>query len=378
LKKIIIIQNKPTQFDVPFYSLAAAKKLFDLHVFYSEGHQGSVDPEIGRVPVWDHLNSVNYPNTILSAELVGKPVAVCNLILSEKPDLVILCGYYPILHGKLAWFLKRKRIRIGLRSDNTLQHSTFKGFKGLIKRLALPLWLRMYDTWHPVGTLADEYLKNISGTSRPVYYFPYSADNEWFAGKAEKHRKNRDEIRNQMGFRKTDFVVLGIMKWNKRENPLTLINAVKQINQIGHSLKLILVGDGPLRDEVKNAASPIINSLCLPGYLPYSHLPKYYAVSDLFVHPAVNEPWGVSVNEAMACGVPVLAAEGVGSGRDLIVEGKTGYTFPDGDKDALSDLILKLSQDRNRMYAMGEAAKQRVDAWSYSLTMREMVKALEG
>ncbi|MCU0598370.1 MAG: glycosyltransferase family 4 protein [Desulfobacterales bacterium] len=377
MKKIIIVQNKPTQFDAPFYALAAREKLFGLHVFYSEGHQDSVDPEIGRMPVWDHLTSDGYPKTFLSELEAGDTQNVCRRILKEKPDLVILCGYFPALHARLAWMLKKKGVRIGLRSDNTRRHSNLKGVKGIIKRLGLPLWLRRYNTWHPVGTLAAEYLRWMAGSEKPVYYFPYSADNAWFEKCAKECQKDRNHIRQEMGFRNDDFIVLGLMKWTQREDPLTLVESIKQVKHRGGAAKLILAGDGPLRPKVAETMAEIKETIYLPGYLPYSQLPKYYAISDLFVHPAVNEPWGVSVNEAMACGVPVLAAEGVGSGRDLIVEGKTGYTFPDGDKDALSDLILKLSQDRNRMHAMGQAAKQRVDAWSYWLTMREMAKALE-
>jgi glycosyltransferase involved in cell wall biosynthesis len=377
LKKLIIIQNKPTQFDAPFYALATREKLFGLHIFYSEGYQDPVDPEIGRMPVWDHLDPDGYPKTFLSIGESADPQNVCRRILKEKPDLVILCGYFPLLHVRLAWMLRKNGVRIGLRSDNTRRHSSFKGVKGMIKRLGLPFWLRRYNSWHPVGTLAAEYLRWMARSEKPVYYFPYSVDNAWFENHANAYRKDRDDIRRGMGFCNDDFVVFGLMKWTEREDPLTLVESVKQVNHRGAAVKLILAGDGPLRQKIAETTAGMKESIYLPGYLPYSQLPKYYAISDVFVHPAVGEPWGVSVNEAMACGVPVLAAEGVGSGRDLIVEGKTGYTFPDGDRTALSDRILKLSQDRTRVSYMGEAAKQRVDAWSYALTMREMAKALE-
>jgi glycosyltransferase involved in cell wall biosynthesis len=377
MKKIVIVQNKPTQFDAPFYCLATREKLFELHVFYSEGHKDPVDPEIGRMPVWDHLTSDDYQKTFLSIGEAADTQNVCNRILKEKPNLVILCGYFPLLHARLAWMLRKNGVRIGLRSDNTRRHSSFKGVKGMIKRLGLPFWLKRYNTWHPVGTLAAEYLRWMARSEKPVYYFPYSVDNAWFENQARTFQKDRDNIRHGVGFCKDDFVVLGVMKWTEREDPLTLVESVKQVNHRRRAVKLILAGDGPLRPKVAKTTAEMKDSVYLPGYLPYSQLPKYYSISDVFVHPAIGEPWGVSVNEAMACGVTVLAAEGVGSARDLIVEGKTGYTFPDGDRDVLSGLILKLSKDRTRVTYMGEAAKQRVATWSYTLTMREMVKALD-
>jgi glycosyltransferase involved in cell wall biosynthesis len=377
MKKIVIVQNKPTQFDAPFYSLAVEEKLFGLHVFYSEGYQDPVDPEIGRMPVWDHLATDSYPKTFLSSEEAADPQNAYSCILKEKPDIVILCGYFPTLHARLAWMLKKKGVRIGLRSDNTLRHSSFKGIKGMIKQLGLPFWLRLYNTWHPVGTLAAEYLRWMARSEKPVYYFPYSVDNAWFEKCANEFQKDRIHIRREMGFCKDDFVVLGVMKWTEREDPLTLVESIKQINHRVGTVKLILAGDGPLRPNVAETTAGMKGSIYLPGYLPYSQLPKYYAISDVFVHPAIGEPWGVSVNEAMACGIPVLAAEGVGSGRDLIVEGKTGYTFPDGNNSALAEIILKLYHDRDNVNLMGQAAKKQVQKWSYALTMREMTKALE-
>ncbi len=381
MKKLVIVQDRPTQFDAPFYSLASQKKYFHLHVFYTNFYSNNtrqVDIETGITADWDNIDAGSYSKTYLPARKIADPKGICDSILNQNPDCAILCGYMPLLYSRLAWHLKRKNVRIGLRSDNTIRHSDFRGLKGVVKRLLLPYLLRRYDTWHPVGTLAAEYLRSIAKIEKPVCYFPYSVDNAWFARRSAIHVVNRDRIRGKIGFSKDDFIVLGILKWNMREDPLTLVEAVKKTNKKNNRVKLILVGDGPLRSQVKHAAENMKESVCLPGYLPYSELPKYYAVSDVFVHPAIGEPWGVSVNEAMACGVPVIAADSVGSGRDLIVKGKTGSTFPGGDIDRLAESLFELVRSPESAAIMGKAARRQVDNWSYELTMREMTKTLYG
>jgi glycosyltransferase involved in cell wall biosynthesis len=380
-QKLIIVQNKPTQFDAPLYAFVQRKSVFDLTVYYTETcHETdvSIDPEIGRAPQWDHLHSCKYVRKDLSAAKSINAVKVANEIAGYQPSLVILIGYFPPLHAKLAWLLKRRGVRIGLRSDNTIPHSSFKGVKGVIKNLFLPFWLKRYDTWHPVGTLARQYLEKTANTKKPTYLFPYNVDNDWFAVESSKHRRNRDAIRTEMGLSSHDFVVLGIMKWHNREDPLTLIDAFAKLKHRYPKARLVLVGDGPLRDNVSAKAKLLGNSIFLPGYAPYSDLPKYYAISDVFVHPAVDEPWGVSVNEAMACSVPVIAAEGVGAATDLITEWETGAVYPNRDIDLLTEKLSRLINDQEFLAKMSKAAKKRVSEWNYEQTSREMILAIEG
>jgi len=379
-RRLIVVQDKPTQFDAPFFAFAAERAAFELKVYYTAGdHEQATlaDPEIGQAPGWDHLRRCVYP---VASPVVGSRHAVLGRLTTEildwRPDLVILNGYYPPLHARLAWRLKRAGLRIGLRSDSTLEHSVFRRLKGRVKQLILPPWLRHYDTWHPVGSLARRYLETLAGGGRPVYFFPYNVDNDWLAAEAARYRLQRDVLRSKVGCATTDRVILGVLKWHDREDPLTLIDGFARLHAQRSSARLILVGDGPLSDAVHRRAATLGDAVHLPGYVVYSQLPKYYAISDVFVHPAIDEPWGVSVNEAMACGLPVVAASGVGAGADLIVSDETGFVFPNGDAAALCERLLPLVDNRAACARMGQAAVARMTSWNYSQTEREMLRAL--
>jgi len=298
-------------------------------------------------------------------------------IAAMNPDLIILCGYYPPLHASLARLLGKRGVRIGLRSDNTLQHSDFSGLKGLAKRMILPRCLRRYDTWHPVGSLARNYLETISGIQKPTFLFPYSVDVDWFARISDKFRRQRSELRQELGLADTDFVMLGIMKWHEREDPLTLLRAFARLHRNYPNARLILVGDGPLRDEVNKLTRKMKTAVVLPGYQPYSALPRFYALGDVFVHPAPDEPWGVSVQEAMACGVPVIVAEGVGAKVDLVEEGKTGFVFPNGNDKILGKILEKLLQQPEQLQKMCAHSAKKAGKFDYRLTTAQMLAALE-
>jgi glycosyltransferase involved in cell wall biosynthesis len=141
---------------------------------------------------------------------------------------------------------------------------------------------------------------------------------------------------------------------------------------------LIVVGAGPLRKEMEAyiAARGLSESVRLVGYARYSELPKWYAVSSVFVHPATREPWGVSVNEAMACGLPVVASSSVGSSYDLIQDGANGYRYPSGDFEALADRLVQIASRPDHGRALGECSQGLIKAWDFEATMKSLESAL--
>ncbi len=73
---------------------------------------------------------------------------------------------------------------------------------------------------------------------------------------------------------------------------------------------LVFVGDGPARSALLQCAA-VINpgSIHFAGFAQRELLPAYYALADAFVFPTHTDPWGLVVNEAMACGLPVISSE---------------------------------------------------------------------
>src|SRR5205807_2619405 len=122
--------------------------------------------------------------------------------------------------------------------------------------------------------------------------------------------------------------------------------------------------------------SKLGGSVRLVGYVKYSELPKWYAISNVFVHPAKRESWGVSVNEAMACGLPVVASSSVGSSYDLIHDGINGYQYPSGDIKALADCLARIASRADRGCELGERSRHLINAWDFEATMKSLESAL--
>jgi glycosyltransferase involved in cell wall biosynthesis len=128
---------------------------------------------------------------------------------------------------------------------------------------------------------------------------------------------------------------------------------------------LILLGDGPLRPELESLATDLEleGSLQMPGFVQYPDLPRWYARASCFVHASMIEPWGLVVNEAMACGLPVLVSRPCGCATDLVHEGVNGWTFDPLDQDELVDLMFRTALAPDQLPSMGEASRCLIGEW---------------
>jgi SAM-dependent methyltransferase len=93
-------------------------------------------------------------------------------------------------------------------------------------------------------------------------------------------------------------------------------------------------------------------------------LPKYYGLASVFVLPSLIEPWGLVVNEAMACGLPILASRSSGCAYDLVHEGENGFRFDPRDPEALAGLMLRMSSGEVDLQAMGNASRRIISQWT--------------
>lgn len=142
-----------------------------------------------------------------------------------------------------------------------------------------------------------------------------------------------------------------------------LLCAVQHILQrrpaLGARLRVIVVGDGPLRGELEAQAAAMPGMVWFAG--DRSDVPALLALMDVFVLPSLGEGISNTILEAMSGAHPVVASD-VGGNPELVEDGATGLLFPVGDGEALADALMTLLDDPERCTAMGDAGRRRVQA----------------
>ena len=165
--------------------------------------------------------------------------------------------------------------------------------------------------------------------------------------------------------------ILAVAKLNHREAPWDLLRALPHLPPRAH---LLLAGDGPARAEMERLAAALgAGRVHFLGYVPYGELPALYAAADLFVHAAAEERWGVSVAEALACGLPVVASSRVGAAYDLLAAGANGWIYEAGDDAGLGRRATQaLALDRGAVQATNREVLAR---WDYDASWRHILDA---
>src|ERR1700685_4018276 len=93
-------------------------------------------------------------------------------------------------------------------------------------------------------------------------------------------------------------------------------------------------------------------------------LPAIFALADAFIFPTHSDPWGLVVNEAMACGLPVVATHVGGCTADLVGPASNGFISAPGDVTALPSTMKNLAEDSTLRTAMGRRGRARIDQYS--------------
>jgi len=370
--KIVFLVERPTQFDAPFFRFAARDPEHEfLVVFTSPDIEAPVfDPELGRSISWGIELFGGYPHELPS----GDPSRwLKERLLPQRWDLLITNGYREPLHQLAAKLAKQEGTATALRMDSVYWDRS--AMRNLVRRLRYTLHIkRMYDLFLGAGSMTLDYLQAFGVSRERMGLFSYAVDVEEFRNRSNLSPAERTAFRERLGVPPAVQLVLSLTKFIDREAPWDLLRAFGCIGR--EDLWLVLAGDGDARADLEwFVRERGLNRVRFPGYIPYPELPSLYGASDLFVHPVREELWGVSVQEALACGLPAVVSSHVGAGYDLIESGGNGFVYAVGDDTELAARIedaLALPLEQVRQHSREILAR-----WDYAANWRHLLKAAD-
>lgn len=181
--------------------------------------------------------------------------------------------------------------------------------------------------------------------------------------------------RAQIGFTPEDVILVYTGRLGPEKNLPFLLRSFAGTAQAYNNVALLLVGDGPERDNLQDRVihMSMASRVHFSGMVPYADIPRYLAMADAFVTASVTEVHPYTVIEAMASDLPVLGIQSPGVG-DIVEDGKTGLLADEEDLAAFTALMVRLVTEHDQRRRMGQHARQSAANYDIRRTTQMMLE----
>jgi glycosyltransferase involved in cell wall biosynthesis len=374
--RLAVIASHVIQYQDPFFRLLAADPGIDLTVLYLSGAGAETyrDNDMGTTLRWDVDLLTGYRSVFLRNLASDSNRGWTRHI---NPGIVpaLRRGHYDMVIFMLGWgsisamlgilTCRLAGIPFFLYGDSSFPPSE-DSLQRRMRATLLRMLFRNTTGFMVSGVLNADYYRHYGADPEKFSLLPWAVDNDRFMEASRFAPGEREAMRESLGIGQDQIVFVFSAKLIERKDPLTLLHAYERMPDRDRAVVLFL-GDGVLREPLDAyAREHLLTGVRFAGFVNQSALPKYYALADVFVLPSTYEPRGAVINEAMACGLPVIVTDRCGSIGDIVLEGENAFIYPAGDADALAASMTRLAGDPALRIRMAERSRQIIDTWTFA------------
>ncbi len=277
--------------------------------------------------------------------------------LAENMD--VLHVHHPFLAGRQAVRIAQATGAPLVFTNHTRYHLQAQYYLPFLPEALSEGFLKAYLPWFtdrcdlvvaPSETVA-RWLREM-GVESPIEIIPNGVEVDRIAHPSAPHSKV------SQGIPEAAPVAITVGRLGPEKNLTFLLRALTRAVAHVPDLHLVIVGEGPERDDLEEFArwAGLGRRMRLVGAVPYEEIPNWLAMADFFVITSTSESHPLSVLEALAAGLPVVgvAAPGV---ADSVVDGENGFLAPE-DVDAFARLMVRVAQDADLRARLAEGARR--------------------
>lgn len=324
---------------------------------------------VGRTqehPWGDLQNAITFPlKTLLHVEK-GETEENHRLVRSRliaaltqlQPSIVAIPGWgFAESRAALSWCRQNHTPTI-LMSESKADDEPRHWWKETLKSW---LYVRHYNAALVGSQHHADYLVKLGLPSSQVFRGYDAVDNDYFMVQATQARQQPAVARKRQPMIPHHPYFLAVTRFIPRKNVSRLINAYHLYRQqiMVDPWDLVLCGSGTEEQQLKQQVHEwgLNGWIHFPGFIPYNAIGDWYGLAEAFIHPALQEQWGLVVNEACAAKLPILCSQTVGARYDLVQDGRNGLLFdPTSTEDVTRSLISLHQLDEDQRLRWGETS----------------------
>ncbi|MGA7079028.1 MAG: glycosyltransferase family 4 protein [Terriglobales bacterium] len=363
-RKTLILTEIIAPYRIPVFNVLARRTGLDLHVIFL----AETDETLRQWRVYKDEICFSYQvlpswrwRTGRSSFLVNRGLWPA---LNKVHPQVLICGGYAYAASweALLW-ARRHGVEFVLWSESNRYDA--RGGRAEVEWLKT-YFLRRCDRFVVPGKASFEYLRSLEAPAANIVTAPNAVDNRWFATKAETVRSHATEFREKMKLKLPLRFILFVGRLVPEKGVFDLLAAYAKLERgLRSQVGLVFAGDGVSRGELMQQAK-LINpgAVCFPGFAQREDLAGLYALAETLVLPTHSDPWGLVVNEAMACGLPIIVSSVAGCSADLVEDGWNGYVVTPRDTEKLSVAIDSVVRQPELQQQMSARSLERIQNYS--------------
>jgi len=357
--KIAVIQNIASPYIIPLFSRFAAAPDVDLQVYLMALSEKNREWVTGlgadfKYKVLPGL-TLNFFKKDLFAFHIN--LSIMQELIKDNPDIVFSSGYSSLTNQLAFLYAKLYKKPFIVWSESTFNEPN------ILRTISLPLVkfiVRHCDALVACGTRSREYLVHLGARTDKIFTAYCTVDTDSFKRQSVALKPQKDKLKEEIGI-KNKSVILYVGQLIERKGLKYLIKAYAKLKP-EFDAALLMVGGGMQKDELAELCQKDnILDVFFTGYIQLEALVKYYVISDIFVLPSLEETWGRVLNEAMACGLPVIGTVKAGAPADLIKNGLNGFVVEDKSAEQLYQAMKKILSEHGLKQSMGSESQKMID-----------------
>jgi glycosyltransferase involved in cell wall biosynthesis len=379
-RRLVILTEIISPYRIPLFNDLARRAELDLHVIFL----AETDPTLRQWRVYKKEIQFSYQVLPSWRKRIGRYNLLLNggvvrALVASAPDVILCGGYNYVASWQALVWARGRTVPFVLWSESNSQDLR-RGYAPVefLKRE----FLSKCTGFLVPGRAAQEYLcvhKKVK--EEVIFTAPNAVDNDLFATAAAASRQNVAALRRELDLPERYFLFTGRLV--REKGVFELLSAYAKLDEsVRQQVGLVFVGDGVSRQLLEaQAASVSPGEVRFAGFAQREQLAIYYALAEMLVLPTYADTWGLVVNEAMACGLPVIVSRAAGCGSELVRENWNGLSVPPRDVSSLTEAMYSLARQPGLLASMGANSAQHILQYSpeeWSRGIARMVEAEAG
>lgn len=307
-----------------------------------------------------------FPQKFFKSKYFGWQISILLLIYLYKMKPLII-HYHGFLNNRIFYFIIALINKFLIKSKLIIHHRSYQRFPKILEIFINLAYLFIDIIFVQNKTMLKNLKNKIITCKSNIYHIPNGLDMKVF------NPIDQQRARNLIGLGKEPIFLLWISRFAKDKQPLTILKILKELQDLNKDIKLIMIGDGILRNEILKfiKLNNLKEKIILKYWLNQNELSKFYSACDIFISTSIKAGFSNAILEAMYHSLPIIAIKNQGN-MDLVTEDNGILT--ENEHNQILKAILDLYNNEEKRLDMSQYSKKLSNKYIWNNINKKIIK----